>query len=96
MQEYTGLKALYLEQNAISKIENLESLVNLRCLYLGRNMLQDISGLQNLVQLDSLDLSENYIEVNGGSWLFKCLMHAGFQYLFLAMHMCSTFLASAA
>jgi Leucine-rich repeat (LRR) protein len=46
IQEYTGLKTLYLEQNAITAIENLDHLVNLRCLYLGRNMISEISGLQ--------------------------------------------------
>lgn len=65
-QEYTGLKTLYLEQNAIARIENLEPLVNLRGLYLAKNMLEDISGLSTLVQLDSLDLSDNYITTVSG------------------------------
>jgi dynein assembly factor 1 len=30
LEEMTGLKALYLEQNAISRIEGLDALVNLR------------------------------------------------------------------
>lgn len=61
-QAYTGLKTLYLEQNAIDTIQNLDALVNLRCLYLGRNAVQHIGlGLSLLVQLDTLDLSENYI-----------------------------------
>ena len=33
LDEYTGLKALWMEGNAIKKLENLEKLVNLRCLY---------------------------------------------------------------
>jgi len=38
-QEYTGLKTLYLEQNALSVIENLGHLAELRCLYMGKNVI---------------------------------------------------------
>jgi Leucine-rich repeat (LRR) protein len=41
-QEYVGLKTLYLEQNALAEIENLEKLVELRCLYLGRNVISQV------------------------------------------------------
>lgn len=61
-QEYIGLKTLYLEQNAISVIENLDKLVNLRCLYLGKNMISEISGLGALTAIETLDLSDNYIQ----------------------------------
>lgn len=73
VQEYTGLKTLYLEQNAIDTIENVDALVELRCLYLARNALTRIGiGLQCLQQLDTLDLSENYItNVDGLSCLPK-------------------------
>ena len=64
--EFTGLKTLYLEQNALSDLSGLAPLVNLRCLYLGRNMLESINGLDSLLQLDSLDLSDNYLtQVSG-------------------------------
>ena len=64
--EFTGLKTLYLEQNALSDLSGLAPLVNLRCLYLGRNMLESIKGLDSLLQLDSLDLSDNYLtQVSG-------------------------------
>jgi Leucine-rich repeat (LRR) protein len=66
MQEYTGLKTLYLEQNAILVIENLDKLVNLRCLYLGKNMISEITGLEALTALETLDLSDNYIEKVSG------------------------------
>ena len=36
MQEYTGLTTLYLQSNAISKIEGLDRLLNLRTLCLGK------------------------------------------------------------
>ena len=34
LDEFTGLKVLYFEGNALSVIENLDNLTNLRCLYL--------------------------------------------------------------
>jgi dynein assembly factor 1 len=34
LEEFTGLKVLYMEGNALSTIENLEHNINLRCLYL--------------------------------------------------------------
>jgi dynein assembly factor 1 len=34
LEEFTGLKVLYMEGNALSTIENLEYNINLRCLYL--------------------------------------------------------------
>lgn len=61
LQEYTGLRTLYLEQNAIADIENLDNLINLRCLYLGRNMICSTLGLQMLTNLETLDLAENVI-----------------------------------
>jgi dynein assembly factor 1 len=60
-QAYTGLKTLYLEQNAISEIEGLDKLVNLRCLYLGKNLIRSTDGLAALTALDTLDLAENMI-----------------------------------
>lgn len=52
---------MYLEQNAISIIENLDKLVNLRCLYLGKNVITEISGLSALTVLETLDLADNAI-----------------------------------
>eukprot|EP00967_Tisochrysis_lutea_P007561 scaffold9027_cov23-Tisochrysis_lutea.AAC.2 len=46
-QEYTGLKTLYLEQNALSEIEGLEKLVELRCLYLGKNVISQVRHSNN-------------------------------------------------
>ena len=65
-QEYTGLKTLYLEQNAIADIENLDKLVNLRCLYLGKNMISVTVGLQMLTNLETLDLADNMIRTISG------------------------------
>ena len=66
LQEYTGLKTLYLECNALDRIEGLSALTNLRCLYLGENMITEIEGLDTLQQLETLDLSENKIGALSG------------------------------
>lgn len=72
MQAYTGLKTLYLQQNAISEIENLHMLRELRTLSLGQNIISNIQGLECLTNLENLDLSQNCIEkVEGLSCLPK-------------------------
>lgn len=60
-QAYTGVSTLYLESNAISRIQGLDALKNLRCLYLGNNLLDSLVGLQQLTQLEVLDVSHNRI-----------------------------------
>ena len=42
MQEYTGLKAVYFNSNAISRIEGLDKCTQLRCLYLEQNLLDEV------------------------------------------------------
>jgi len=62
LQEFTGLKVLYLNENAIEKIEGLEKLRNLRSLYLHSNCIKTIEGLDHLNCLRNLNLSCNMIE----------------------------------
>lgn len=57
----TGLKALYLGNNAIQSIEQLHNQKELRSLHLQQNLIEKIAGLDHCVKLDSLDLSNNLI-----------------------------------
>lgn len=59
LEEYVGLKALWLESNAISKIEGLDKQTSLKTLFLHENLIEKIENLENLTELDSLNLSKN-------------------------------------
>ncbi|KAM6993790.1 leucine-rich repeat-containing protein 46 [Passerculus sandwichensis] len=58
-----GIHSLYLQQNQIEKLENLECFPNLRFLCLAGNRIQRVQNLQGLLQLGLLDLSHNLIQV---------------------------------
>ena len=61
LEEYTGLKCVFLEVNGIQKIENLDNQKELKCLYLQQNLIKKIENLEPLVNLTNLNLSNNFI-----------------------------------
>ena len=70
LEEFTGLKVIYLEGNGLAQIEGrmlsiivgLDALVNLRCLYLQENLIKKIENLSFLKELVNLNLTDNCIE----------------------------------
>jgi protein TilB len=64
---------LYLQHNAIEKIENLEDLTRLRFLALFGNRISAVEGLDQLASLAFLDLSDNNIAELNVSALPKSL-----------------------
>eukprot|EP00195_Chlamydomonas_chlamydogama_P005405 CAMPEP_0202891828 /NCGR_PEP_ID=MMETSP1392-20130828/1781_1 /ASSEMBLY_ACC=CAM_ASM_000868 /TAXON_ID=225041 /ORGANISM="Chlamydomonas chlamydogama, Strain SAG 11-48b" /LENGTH=445 /DNA_ID=CAMNT_0049575687 /DNA_START=22 /DNA_END=1359 /DNA_ORIENTATION=+ len=61
LEEYTALRALFLEGNAIDSLEGLPALQELRCLYLQQNCLWRITDLEGLQNLDTINISNNLI-----------------------------------
>lgn len=52
---------MYIEANALEKLENLEAVPKMRSLYAHENLIKEISGLEPLTQLVTLNLSDNML-----------------------------------
>ena len=59
---YKKARCVWLEGNALEKVENLDELSDLRQLYLHENCIRKMEGFASLTQLVSLNLSSNFIE----------------------------------
>ncbi|XP_073963575.1 defective transmitter release [Choristoneura fumiferana] len=61
LEEYTGLKCIFLENNGIQRIEGLDAQSELKCLYLHYNVLRKIENLHGCPKLDTLNLDHNFV-----------------------------------
>ena len=56
-----GIKILYLQDNAIQKLENLKRLKCLQYLNVSMNVIEKIEGLEGCENLTKLDLTLNFV-----------------------------------
>lgn len=61
LEEYIGLKVLWLEGNGLLRIEGLQAQTELRTLYLQENVIEKIENLEQQARLDTLNLAQNFI-----------------------------------
>ncbi|CAM9188253.1 unnamed protein product, partial [Scytosiphon promiscuus] len=61
LDEYTGLRVLWLEGNGLCKLEGMRAQTQLKTLYAHENLIEKIEGLESFRELDTLNLSKNFV-----------------------------------